>query len=147
MDRPDSAYLFSPKEAEEWRNAQRILHRNRQTPVYPCELRQREKRCKKARSRKSKRPKGNCYSPESYCRAITYGIKKSNRVRQNADSSAELIPNWSPYQLRHTYATRMRRLHGVEAAQLGLGHARTNIVDVYAEKNLSLIVEIAKQNG
>jgi hypothetical protein len=41
----------------------------------------------------------------------------------------------------------MRRDHGVEAAQLGLGHARTNIVDVYAEKNLSLIVDIARKSG
>ena len=35
----------------------------------------------------------------------------------------------------------------VDAAQLALGHARTNVVDVYAEKNLSLLVELAKQNG
>ena len=147
LDRADSSFLFSPVEAEKWRNEQRVIHRNRTTPVYPCELRKREERSKKARSRKSKRPKGNCYCPDSYRRAISYGIKKSNRVRQAADSKAESIPNWTPYQLRHTYATRMRQLHGVEAAQLGLGHARTNIVDVYAEKNLSLIVELAKQNG
>ena len=41
----------------------------------------------------------------------------------------------------------MRKNHGVEAAQLGLGHARTNVVDVYAEKNLSLLVKLAKENG
>jgi len=41
----------------------------------------------------------------------------------------------------------MRKSHGVEAAQLGLGHKRTNIVDTYAEKNTALIVEIAKTNA
>ncbi|MBI83421.1 MAG: hypothetical protein CMJ81_09515 [Planctomycetaceae bacterium] len=60
LDRPESQFLFSPAEAEEWRNEQRVLHRNRRTPVYPCELITREKRRKESRSPKSKRPKGNC---------------------------------------------------------------------------------------
>ncbi len=147
MDRPDSDYLFSPAEAEKWRNEQRAIHRNRNTKFYPCELRTREKRRKKAQSRKSKRPKGNCYCSASYRRAIEYGIKKANCDRRKSEPKAELIPNWTPYQLRHTFATRMRKTHGVEAAQLGLGHARTNIVDVYAEKNRSLLVDLARENG
>mgnify|MGYP000483319217 CR=1 FL=1 len=56
-------------------------------------------------------------------------------------------PQKSSVAIRHTYATRIRRSHGVEAAQLGLGHARTNIVDIYAEKNLSLLIELAKTGG
>lgn len=147
MDRPDTGFLFSPVEAEAWRNEQRAIRRNRTTPVYPCELRTREKRCQKARSRKSKRPKGECYCSDSYRRAVEYGVKKSNRERRKDNSEAELIPKWTPYQLRHTYATQMRKNHGVEAAQLGLGHARTNVVDVYAEKNLSLLVKLTKENG
>ena len=147
LDRPESQFLFSPAEAEEWRNEQRVLHRNRRTPVYPCELITREKRRKEACSRKSKRPKGNCYCADSYRRAIAYAIKKSNRKRSKDDPKAIVVPSWTPYQLRHTFATRMRKMHGVEAAQLGLGHACTRIVDIYAEKNLSLLVELAKQNG
>ena len=147
LSRDGSQFLFSPAEAEDWRNEQRALHRDRTTPVYPCELRTREHRRQKARRRKSKRPKGDCYCSDSYRRAITYGISKSNRERRKVDPTAELVPSWTPYQLRHTYATQMRKLHGVEAAQLGLGHARTNIVDVYAEKNLSLLVELAKTDG
>jgi integrase len=147
MKREETAFLFSPAEADEYRHECRAIHRNRKTPVYPCELRAREKRKQKARSRKSKRPKGNCYTPASYRRAIKYGVTRSNRERTKADSEALEIANWSPYQLRHAFATNMRRDHGVEAAQLGLGHARTNIVDVYAEKNLSLIVDIARKSG
>lgn len=147
MDRDDSEHLFSPTEAEEWRNEQRAINRSRKTKVYPCELRTREKRRQKARARKSKRAPGSHYCPDSYRRAITYGIKKANKERKKADSKAELIPSWTPYRLRHTFATQMRKAHGVEAAQLGLGHARTNIVDVYAEKNLSLIVDLAKKSG
>jgi integrase len=147
IHRPDHSYLFSPTEAEAWRNQQRAICRNRKTPVYPSELRTREKRRLKSRSRNSKRPKGDCYCSDSYRRAITYGTKKSNRERRKIDAAAELIPSWTPYQLRHTYATQMRKLHGVEAAQLGLGHARTNIVDVYAEKNQEMLIELAKTNG
>jgi len=147
LNREDSASLFSPIEAEAWRQEQRLLHRVRQNPVYPCELKAREIRREKARKRKSKRPKGTCYCPDSYRRAIAYGIQKSNRERAKRDSEATAVPKWTPYQLRHTFATQMRRLHGVEAAQLGLGHARTNIVDIYAEKNLSLLITLAKQDG
>ncbi len=147
MSRGESAFLFSPAEADEHRHELRAVHRNRKTPVYPCELRARARRKLKARSRKSKRPKGECYTPDSYRRAIEYGVTRSNRERRKADPQAVQICKWSPYQLRHSFATNMRRDYGVEAAQLGLGHARTNIVDVYAEKNLSLIVDIARKSG
>ncbi len=147
LDRPVSEYLFSPAEAEAWRNEQRALNRNRKTALSPYEIKKRADRHEKSKRRKPKRPKGNCYCPDSYRRAVTYGIKKSNRERIKDDSEACAVSSWTPYQLRHTFATKMRRLHGVEAAQLGLGHARTNIVDIYAEKNLSLLIELAKTGG
>src|SRR5438552_3366231 len=31
---------------------------------------------------------------------------------------------WHPYQIRHSFATRVRKQHGLEAAQVLLGHAR-----------------------
>jgi len=46
LDRPESQFLFSPAKAEEWRNEQRVLHRNRRVhegtlPIYlPIDLRQ-----------------------------------------------------------------------------------------------------------
>jgi len=147
LNRPEDAFLFSPAEADEYRHERRAIVRNRKTPVYPCELRARAKRKQQALAKKSKRPKGNQYSPDSYRRAIEYGVTRSNRERMKADPAAEVIQKWSPYQLRHSFATNIRRDYGVEAAQLGLGHARTNIVDVYAEKNLSLIVDIARKSG
>ena len=125
------------------------MNRQRRTKVYPCELRARERRKAKAvkRAAKSKRARGACYTPDSYRRAITYAVRKSNTQRLKADPKAIKIPNWCPYQLRHSYATRLRKTHGVEAAQVGLGHARTNVVDVYAEKNLAMVVEIARTDG
>jgi integrase len=90
---------------------------------------------------------GNCYTPDSYRRAIKYGVVRSNRERTKADSEAVGIAKWSPYQLRHSFATNMRQYYPAEEARLGLGHARTNIVDVYAQKNLPLIVDIARISG
>jgi integrase len=147
LQRPVTQFFFSPAESEAWRNAQRAVNRNRTTPIYPCELRQREKRHRAALARKSKRPRSDQYCPDSYRRAIEYGVRKANQLLLVNDPNAKKIPTWTPYQLRHSFATEMRRKHGVEAAQLGLGHKQTNIVDVYAEKNLRLLVELAKQNG
>ena len=76
LARPAEAFLFSPQEAEEHRNEQRGRERNpnRITKVYPCELRAREIRRQHARRRKSKCPKGVCYTSHSYRRVINYGI-------------------------------------------------------------------------
>ena len=57
------------------------------------------------------------------------------------------VPHWHPNQLRHSYATRVRKQFGVEAAQVGLGHSRTDVVEVYAEKNLELAMNVARLTG
>ena len=46
LNRAPDAYLFSPREAEDWRNGQRAIRRdpNRKTKIFPCELRARERR-------------------------------------------------------------------------------------------------------
>lgn len=43
---------------------------------------------------------------------------------------------WSPLQLRHTAATRIRSRFGLEAAQIVLGHAKADVTQVYAERDL-----------
>jgi hypothetical protein len=44
---------------------------------------------------------------------------------------------WSPLQLRHTAATAIRSRFGLEAAQTVLGHARADVTQVYAERDLA----------
>lgn len=143
------AFLFSPAEAEAWRNEQRATSRdpNRKTRIYQCELRCRLKRKQAAKRRVQQRPKGESYTVDSYRRAITYGIEKFNRRQKRLSPEAQGIPRWHPNQLRHSFATRVRKQFGVEAAQVGLGHARTDVVEVYAEKNLGLAVHVAKMTG
>ncbi|HCS54020.1 tyrosine-type recombinase/integrase [uncultured Rubinisphaera sp.] len=147
MDLKSDNYLFSPRDAEDWRNARRSVHSNpnRKTKIYPCELRARERRKVAAKTRTSKRPKRERYDVDSYRRAITYAISKLNRQRE-ADGK-DLIPQWYPLQLRHSRATEIRKDFGIEAAQVSLGHSHADVTQVYAERNLGLAIEIAKKTG
>ncbi|MCE9564940.1 MAG: tyrosine-type recombinase/integrase [Planctomycetes bacterium] len=54
---------------------------------------------------------------------------------------------WAPNRLRHTFGTKVRKAHGLEAAQVTLGHAHANVTQVYAEKNEALAVAIAEKIG
>ena len=142
LNRASDAYLFSPREAEDWRNAQRAVRRdpNRKTKIFPCELRARDRRRQKAKTRVSKRPKRDRYDTPAYRRAIDYAIAKAKRA-------GVVIPHWHPHQLRHTRATEVRRRYGVEAAQVALCHARADVTEIYAERNFGLAAKIAKEMG
>lgn len=149
LGRPTESFLFSPKEAVGWRVEQRAVQRNpeRKTPVYPCELKAREKRKAASRSRIRKRPLRDRYDVDSYRRAITYGIRKANRERLKADPAAVEIPHWHPHQLRHTRATAIRQRYGLEGAQVALGHQKADVSQIYAERDLRLAVRIASEAG
>lgn len=132
--RSAETYIFSPKEAESLRNARR--KQNRKTPMTPSQAKRKPKA-------KPKRAKKDRYGVDSYRRAIEYGIKLANKERKED----EKIGHWYPLQLRHTRATEVRRLFGLEAAQVSLGHARADVTEVYAEKNLELAARIAAETG
>jgi site-specific recombinase XerD len=142
LDRDPDAFLFSPKDAEEWRIQQQAARagRNRKTRIYPCELRSRELRKQRRRKRSRRRPPGDRYDTASYRRAIEYAI-------QRARKSGIAVEHWHPNQLRHAKATELRKQHGLEAAQVVLGHARADVTELYAERNVALAREIAKQSG
>jgi integrase len=141
LDRDPQAFLFSPQEAEAWRLANRppFHGKERKTPLYPSELRRRAM-LKEARHRQPKRPKRDRYDTSSYRRAINYGLRKAKKA-------GFVIPHWHPHQLRHNRGTEVRRKYGIEAAQVALGHARADVTEVYAEKNLEQAKRIAKEMG
>lgn len=142
LDRPDDAYLFSPREAEQWRQDNRSVRykSDRKTRIFPSELRARERRKQERRNRKRKRPPRNRYDRDSYRRAITYAIRRARKA-------GTAIPHWHPHQLRHSRATELRRTFGIEAAQVSLGHSRADVTEVYAEKNLGLAIKVAAKTG
>jgi len=162
VGRPTHAYLFSPAEADAERRAE--LHKLRKTPL-SCGNRPGTNR-KEAPTRSP----GSRYTAASYYRAIQYACEKAfplpEHLRARAGETRKAwerrltpaqrkqIREWrrahsfSPYQLRHNAATRLRRQFGLEAAQLALGHASALITDaVYAERDREKVIEIMRRIG
>ena len=54
---------------------------------------------------------------------------------------------WHPNQLRHTFASRVRRDHSLEAAQALLGHARADVTQVYAERDEKRAISVVASVG
>jgi integrase len=111
--KPDlQAYLFCPRDLVEATRRQRALART--TKRTPSEL----ARQRKARS---SRKAGLRYSRRSYRQAIVRACRKAG------------VPVWSPLQLRHAAATRIRAQYGVEMARVILGHTKVETSQIYAE--------------
>jgi integrase len=121
-----TAYLFSPAEASALQLQERRAHRK--TPMTPSQAARRPKvnpqRAPRAR-----------YDKHGYRQAIARACKKAG------------IPAWHPHQLRHAVATRIRARYGLEAAQVVLGHAKADVTQVYAERDLSKAVGVMAEVG
>ena len=130
------SYCFSPREAEQERYA--LRRQQRQTPMTPNHKK------RKPRS-KPKHAKRDAYDRDSYRRAIEYGIRLVKRER--AQQNQPPIKRWTPHQLRHTAATKLRKQHGLDAAQKILGHRSADVTQIYAEVDRQRAIEIMSQTG
>ncbi len=125
MDREPGVYLFSPSEAREARFVQ--MRAARKTPVPPSQV---------DRSVRSlKRVPRDHYTVASYRRAIHYGCDRAG------------IPQWSPHQLRHNAATRIRLEFGLDAARAILGHSSPVVTEIYAELDRERALEVISRVG
>ena len=120
MLRDSDAYMFSPKESERERHNKATVHRRPNQAPNP---------------RKTKRTLGDAYTSDSLRRAIEYACKKAG------------VPKWTPYRLRHTAATEIRRQYGLEGAQVVLGHAALGVTQVYAERDFEKAARIISEVG
>ncbi|MCP4453519.1 MAG: site-specific integrase, partial [Planctomycetes bacterium] len=57
------------------------------------------------------------------------------------------VVKWTPHQLRHTYATEVRRQFGIEAARILLGHASIVTTEIYAEVDRQAAQKVALAIG
>jgi integrase len=126
LDRGLSEYCFSPKEAMQQRDEAR--HKARKTSM-SCGNKPGTN--KRARPRKD----SECYTTGTYGNAIRYACKRAK------------IEPWSPNQLRHAAATHLRKLEGIEAASVILGHSQLNTTEIYAEKNFQAAIVVARKHG
>ena len=154
-----SDHLFSPADAEIVRRAEQ--RRRRKSKVQPSR-RDRSKR-------NAKRKPHYRYTVASYRRAIARGCEKAFpptgplakrggetvaawRVRLTDQQKAELsawqkLHLWYPHQLRHSFATLVRRQFGLDAARAVLGHSSPIVTEVYAEIDRSKASEVARELG
>jgi integrase len=136
------AYLFAPADAVAARDTRRAAARK--TRKTPSELRRAAAR--KARPRLRARPR---YDRNSYRQAVHRGCDRATRARLGLGPCrpCDLVPRWSPLQLRHTAATALRARYGVEAARVVLGHSRVETSQIYAERNLGKAEEVMREVG
>lgn len=112
----EKGYLFSPREAEEARNAKK------------------RKNARAVKRRKGARWREH-YDGASYRRAIARACETAG------------IEKWSPHQLRHSAATRLRKEFGIEAARVILGHRSAAVTEIYAEMDRTKAREIMGEVG
>ncbi|WP_197530536.1 tyrosine-type recombinase/integrase [Bythopirellula polymerisocia] len=123
--RPADSYCFSPAESEANRRA--VQHLNRKTPS-SCGNKPGSNRKKKPR-----RTSGEKYDRHSYCRA----------VRRAAVAAG--VASWSPHRLQHSFATEVRKSHGLEAAQVCMGHSKADTTQIYTARNMALAATVAEE--
>lgn len=125
--RAADAHCFSPREAESQRRA--AQHEARRTPL-SCGNRPGTNRKVKPR-----RPAGEKYDRNSYARSVRRGAVKAG------------VGVWSPHRLRHTFATEIRKVYGLEAVQVCLGHSQATVSEIYAERDFAKAARVAKEVG
>ncbi|MBM3982732.1 MAG: phage integrase family protein [Planctomycetes bacterium] len=120
-------YVFTPAAARAERYA--ALRAARKSPVQPSQ----RSRAKPTKSKKRRVPPA--FTTSGYDQAIGRACARAG------------VPHWHPNQLRHAFATEVRALFGLEAAQVLLGHAKANVTQVYAERDAALAARVADKIG
>ena len=128
-------FSFCPIDSERKRKA--AMREARKTPVQPSQVNRRK--------RHPKRKPGAAYDKDAYRRAVARAVERANEKR--AENQEKPLPAWHPNQLRHSAATEIRRQFGLEAAQVILGHAKADVTQVYAERDMERAKEIVRKIG
>lgn len=121
---PDWFVFDAARDREERFAAMRLARKSKLTPSQVCR--------RKAAPRRVPAPG---YRPLAYAHAVERACKAAG------------VEHWHPNRLRHLYATEVRRLYGLEAAQVMLGHAKADVTQVYAERDTALAVRVAAEAG
>lgn len=85
--------------------------------------------------RAKKRTPQERYNRTSYTRTIARAVVVAQ------------VEHWHPNQMRHSFATRARKLFSLEHGGASLGHAKMSATEIYAERDAGLAVEVAAKLG
>jgi integrase len=139
LRKPD-AYCFSPQESETYRRAK--MTEQRGTPL-SC-----GNRVGTNRKGNPERSPGNKYDSHSYGKAVRRAIVAARvAIRKQGGIPDKELPFWTPYRMRHTAATKVRKWFGYESAGATLGHSNMSATAIYAERNQGLADDVARQIG
>ncbi len=147
-----TAYAFRPSHAVAIRNAEsRAARRSPRTP---------SQEARKPKAHPKLAP-GDGYGKRAYHRAIERACDKAfphptlslvdpekfDEAQREELQDWKKAHRWHPNRLRHSAATRIRKAFGLEASQVVLGHAKADVTQVYAERDLTKAVEVMRQMG
>lgn len=131
LQRDPQSYCFSPLETH-WMTRRRRGEEGSRDPYDVILARAHQVAIKR---RRQQRLKDKPYDAGSYRVAIHRACLKAG------------LEKWSPNRLRHTAATEVRKRFGLEAAQVVCGHQNADVTQVYAERDLSLAIQVARSLG
>ena len=135
-------YLFRPADVVSAQNVER--RRNRLSPMTPSQR-------KRGPKESPKRTPGERYTKDSYYRAIQRACDKADAATKEAKGlpadSERIIPRWHPHQLRHNFATNIRKRFGIEAARILCGHKSMAVTEVYSEIDRAKVASIVAKVG
>lgn len=138
-NRSHDAYLFCPRDAVRYRHRDASHHRRSGQQPTP---------------RRTERVIKEHYTTASYRRAVyracvkAFPIPDSIQLISDSDVRARRAAEWrrqhywSPHDLRHFAATRVRDRYNVDVSQVLLGHKRTEATQIYAEVNYAKAREV-----
>lgn len=150
-------FCFRPAESEERRRA--AAHAKRKTPaaygnspgtnVVKKRLRPiGERYCASSLRRAIERACEVALAMPKHLRRIERTVTPAERAKllQQAREWRE-VHCWAPNQLRHSFGTEVRRAHGLEGAQVALGHKEAAVSQIYALADEAKAIEIAREVG
>ena len=138
--RDRQSYCFSPKESEKHRLEK--LNSERKTPL------QYGNRPGTNRKEYPLTQPGECFTSGTYGNSVRKAIRAARRdIKLRGSDPDKELPLWTLYQLRHTAATKARKIFNYETAGALLGHINLSATAIYAERNQGLADEAAKKFG
>lgn len=136
-------YIYSPIQAD--RERRDTLHAKRKTPISCGNV------PGSAIKRNPKKKPTERYTATTYARAISYSCQKAYPALVGSTNGQikawDKDHRWTPNQLRHAYATEVRRDHGLEASQILLGHSQANTTEIYAQRDTQKALDVARMIG
>jgi integrase len=143
LARDAKAFCFSPADSEAKRRAE--LHAARSTPM-SC-----GNRPGTNVTASPLRRAGDRYRKDSYARAIARACELAFPAPEGMKEAARrewiAAHRWSPNQLRHSFATAVRRDHGLDNVQVLLGHSTAKTTEIYAELDIAKGAAVARLIG